>query len=221
MRQLVTGRYINRRTYVLYNEDGTEFMVIKEGQRFWIDNQLRPWHPIRVPKKNGKGTILMCKKFGKGGKVIEEFPLIHNKRGLWALSSGAARNGVFHNYTEPKTAIEKQLSSMGVSRNVIEKADVIDIVIELGGDFYSPRKCGYGCISDGKEEDLTEPEYAYEDDYEIMISSYQARIYEATYAICYSIDTSFNGCTYRHLERVIITPDADEEKVVEELKCCV
>lgn len=81
-RVLVTGRYLNKSTYVLYNEDGTVFKTIKEGKGFKIGNQLRMWYPIRVPKNNGKGTILMCQKFGDKGNVIDEFPLIQNKRGV-------------------------------------------------------------------------------------------------------------------------------------------
>lgn len=224
-RVLVTGRYINKSTYVLYNEDGTEFQVIREGEAFKIGNQIRMWYPIRVAKKNGKGTILMCQKFGDSGNVIDEFPLIHNKRGLWALTSGAVRNGVFHNYHEPKSELERQLASMGVSRKVIQKADIIDVELELGGQLCShcTKKWGYGCITDGEEEKLTDPEYASEDHFNqyhrgCMISTYQARIYEANYVIYYSIGTYMNGTTHSNVQRVIITPNADESRVVEELK---
>lgn len=225
-RALVTGRYINNSTYVLYNEDGSIFMIIKEGEGFKIDNQIRLWYPIRVAKRKGKGTILMCQKFGDGGNVIEEFPLIHNKRGLWALTSGAARNGVFHNYHEPKTELEKQLAEMGVSRKVIEKVDSIDVEIEVGGQLchHCTNNWGYDFISDGQCKDLTEPEYAPDDHFNqyhrgCMISTYQIKVYDATYVIYYSIGTYMNGCRHRNVQRVIVTPDADEKKVVEELKC--
>ncbi len=223
-RVLVTGKYVNKSTYVLYNEDGTEFQVIREGEGFKIDNQLRWWYPIRVAKKNGKGTILMCQKFGDSGNVIDEFPLIHNKRGLWALTSGAARNGVFHNYREPQSELEKKLASMGVSRKVIEKVDKIDVELEVGGQLchHCTSNWGYGSISDGKYEDLTEPEYAPDDHFNqyhrgCMISTYQTRVYDATYVIYYSIGTYMNGCRHRNVQKVIITPNADEKKVVEEL----
>lgn len=224
-RELVTGKYINKSTYVLYREDGSEFMVIKEGESFRIDNQLRLWYPIRVAKKKGKGTILMCQKFGDSGNVIDEFPLIHNKRGLWALTSGAARNGVFHNYHEPQTELEKQLAAMGVSRRVIEKVDIIDVELEVGGQLcnHCTTNWGFDYLSDGKTEDLTEPEYAPEDHFNqyhrgCMISTYQKRLYDATYVIYYSIGTYMNGCRYTNVQRVIITPDADEKIIIEELK---
>lgn len=38
-RALVTGKYINKSTYVLYNEDGSEFMQLREGECFKIGNQ--------------------------------------------------------------------------------------------------------------------------------------------------------------------------------------
>ena len=70
----------------------------------------------------------MCQKYGDSGNVIEEFLLPHGKKGLWALSSGAARNGVFHTYHEPKTKLEKILSATGENKNVIEKTDKIDAI---------------------------------------------------------------------------------------------
>lgn len=224
-RILVTGKYVNQSTYVLYKEDGSEFKTIREGEAFKIGNQLRPWYPVRVAKKSGKGTILMCRKFGNSGNIIKEFPLIHNKRGLWALTSGAARNGVFHNYRDPQSELERELDTIGVSRKVIEKVDHIDVKLEVGGQLchHCVSNWGYGCITDGLEEDLTEPEYAPEDhpnQYHrgCMISTYMERVYDATYAIYYSISTTMNGSRSRNVERVIIINGADEEKVVKELK---
>ena len=142
-----------------------------------------------------------------------------------ALTSGAARNGVFHNYNEPKTELEKQLSEMGVSRKVIERLETIDVELEVGGQLchHCTTNWGYGVISDGKSEDLTEPEYAPEDHFNqyhrgCMISTYQTRIYDATYVIYYSIGTYMNGSRHRNVQRVIVTPDADESVVVKELK---
>jgi len=59
----VKGAYINARTYELRKEDGEVYMVIREGEPFRIANQLRSWVPVRVPKKSGRGTILMCQKY--------------------------------------------------------------------------------------------------------------------------------------------------------------
>lgn len=107
-RELVTGKYSNARTYILYQEDGSVFQTITEGESFRIENQMREWIPVRVPNKFGKGTILMCQKFGDNNNVIEEFSLVNNKKGLWALTSGAARTGVFHKYYPPMEKIKNK-----------------------------------------------------------------------------------------------------------------
>ena len=224
-RELVTGRYSNRSTYVLYKEDGSEFKTIKEGEAFKIGNQLRPWYPVRVAKKRGKGTILMCQKFGSDGNIIEEFPLIHNKRGLWALTSGAARRGVFHSYHEPANELERELDKIGVSRKIIEVVDQIDLELEVGGQLchHCVNKWGYGLVTDGKEEEITEPDRAPDDhpnQYHrgCEISTYIERVYNATYIIYYKISTTMNGSVRENVERVIMTKEADVKEVVKELK---
>lgn len=223
-REIVTGKYINKSTYVLYKEDGSVFQTIKEHEPFTIGNQLRTWVPVRVPKKNGKGTILICQKYGDSGNVIEEFPLPHGKKGLWALSSGAARNGVFHTYHEPKTKLEKILSATGVNKNVIEKTDKIDVELEVGGQLcgHCTSNWGYWLITDGKKENITEPKRAPDDDSNIwhrgcMVSTYRARVYDATYVIYYSVGTRMNGTVYKRIEKVLLAKGADENKVVEKI----
>ena len=125
-RTLVTGRYTSATEFVLTKEDGTVYATLKEGVPFRIDNQMRTWTPVRIPRKNGKGTILVCRKYGERGDILEEFPLLHNKKVLWATTSGAARNGVCHPYREPKNVLEEQLSKMGVSKKVVHIVDIID-----------------------------------------------------------------------------------------------
>jgi len=220
-RILVTGKYTDKSTYVLYREDGSIFQTIKEGEPFTIGNQMRKWYPVRVPKKSGKGTILLCQKYRDNGDILEEFPLINNKKGLWALSSGAARNGVFHNYREPKTELGRTLSSMGISFSIIEKLDTIEgIKFELGGELCSHciSPWGYDCITDGNWEDITEPVYAGPDVYNLdhigcRISTYYSILHNATYAIYYNID---KNTTY--IEKIYITPDVNENLVIEMLK---
>lgn len=219
------GSYENKSTYVLYKENGDIFQVIEEGEPFYISNQLRPWFPVMVPKKKGKGTILVCRKYGDRGNVIEEFPLIHNKKGLWALTSGAARNGVFHTYREPQNLLEKQLADMGISKTVIERVDKIDIELAVGGQICAHRvhKFGYGFRSDGEVDYLTEPERAPEDHYNTyhrgcMVSTYQIKVSGGTYLIYFHIGTHMNGADYERIERIILTKDADEAEVVKRIK---
>lgn len=223
-RALVTGKYLKKGIYVLYNEDGSEFQVIREGEAFTIEKQLTPWYPIRVKKKNGKGTILVCQKFGDDGTIIDEFPLIHNKTGLWALTSRAARNGVFHNYNIPTSELEKQLALMGFTKKIITSVPEIDVQLELGGQLchHCNRNFGYVCITDGTIEKISLPAYAsrknrIHKNKNCMISTYYARVYNATYVIYYSVGTYSNGCRHNDLERIILTKDADESLVTKKL----
>ena len=196
-RKLVRGAYVNPSTYVLTaEEDGTEFMVIREGESFTIDNQLRQWWPVRVPRKSGKGTILMCQKYGDKGNVIKEFPLVHNKLGLWALSSGAARNGVFHTYRAPQTPLEELFDSVGLTRKKIHRVEQIEETFSVTNH--------YCCDYDGKRE------YLY-GDYE-----YQ-KVTGGTYVVYYWLDFSLGYARWGGISEVYITPDADERKVIEKI----
>lgn len=221
-RELVIGKYIDKSTYVLYREDGTVFQTIHEGEAFVIDNQFRSWIPTKEKKKKGTGTILMCKKYGDSGHVKEEFPLIHNKKGLWALTSGAARRGVFHRYQEPATELEKQLSAKGVSLRTLKHVEKIDVTLELGGELCShvTNKWGYGCIFDGETENVSYPDIVPENhpnQYHrgCMASTYLSRILGGTYAIYYNIGTYMNGTRYAKIEAIYLTPSADENHVAE------
>lgn len=222
-RIIVTGKYLNKSTYVLVEEDGTVFQEIKEGEPFRIGNQMRSYYPVRVPRKSGKGTLLVCRKYGDSGYVMEEFPLIHGKKGLWALTSGAARNGVFHNYREPKGALEQALADIGVSARIIERVPEIGRDFEIGGQLcrHVTRQWGYELYADGKAETLTEPPYVEEDSNQYHIGcldgTYTVRLTGGTYALYYSVDTSMNGSVWKHLDKVLITPDADETVVAKEI----
>lgn len=223
-RILVTGKYENPSTYTLKEEDGSVFLTLHEGEEFYVSNQMRPYVPERIPKKNGKGTILMCRKYRNCGYILDEFPLPHNKKGLWALTSGAARNGVFHWYTEPKNELEKQLKLMSVSPSIVKRVDKINKIFEIGGELCShcPNRHGYGAISDGDWEDLEEPMYApdnHPNQYHrgCQISSAKSRCYDATYVIYCTLSERGMGLHWQPTE-ILLTPEADEAKVLEELR---
>ena len=223
-REVVIGRYINPHTYVLKKEDGSVFMTIREGEPFTIDNQMRPWIPVRVPNKNGYGTILVCEKYGDDGDIIGQFPLIHCRKGLWALTSGAARRGVFHRYTKPQNEIEELLCKLGSSPQTLKNVDKIDMELLCGGllcvHVDHPR--GYIVYTDGKEERLTQPRYIPMDWPEqlhrgCMESTYRARIYDATFLVYIHVSTNEHGIINEHVNDVYITPDADMNRVIEAL----
>lgn len=216
----VKGMYSSPTSYFLIKDDGEMFQQIVEGKPFTIDNQLASWVPVSVPKKNGRGTILVCRKYADDGSILEEFPLIHNKVGLWATSSGSARNGVFHRYHEPKSELEKALAERGSSLRVISMVDSIDITLENGGSLchHVMKKRGYAIYSDCLSEDLTEPEYAPEDHSNqyhtgCMESTYEVRVYGGTFVIHTHIHTTMNGSVHEEVQKVYITPSADLNEV--------
>ncbi len=219
-RQLVTGRYINKSTYVLYNEDGSIFQTIKEGEPFFIDNQFKSWLPVRVPNKSGHGTILMCRK-----ETGEEFPLPHNKKGLWATSSGAARNGVFHRYKEPTTPLEKVIAEVGAPLSVIKRVDLLDETLEVGGELcnHVQSKWGYEVVQeDCLVEQLTKPEVV-EDHLNIFhrgcqCSTYESRYFGGSYLIYWEIGTYANSTVHKTLKKVVLAIGADETHVSERIK---
>ncbi len=96
-RILVTGKYVDPSTYVLYLENGEIYRTLEESIPLKIADEV--WCPIKLKNSLGTGTILMCKKWDKNGNEIDEFPLIHNKKGLWAINQASAKRGIFHKYT--------------------------------------------------------------------------------------------------------------------------
>lgn len=213
-RKLVTGSYVNKSTYVLRTEDGNIFQVIKEGEPFKIGDQMRAFMPVRVPKKNGHGTILMCQKRDNNNFLLEQFPLLHRKKGLWALTSGAARNGVFHTYHEPQGELEAYIASQNTSPKIIERVSSIDnLPFEVGGPWSGEyvRPWGRFVYTDGKVVNNFDSKGK-------SSQQYTAWVTNATYAIYIEKNTYLNGIHYITIERVILTPQANEEKVLEELK---
>ena len=212
-RILVTGNYMDKSTYVLRKEDGNIFQIIKEGEPFRIGNQMREFTPIRVPKNNGKGTILMCQKKNGRGEILEQFPLPQNKKGLWALTSGAARNGVFHTYHAPKDKIEAYVASQNTSPKIIERVSSINsLSFEVGGPWSGEyvRPWGRFIKTDGNTVNNFDPRQ--------LSPQYITWVSNATYVVYYEKNTYPNGIHYKTIERVILTPQANEEKVLEELK---
>ncbi|MBR3134717.1 MAG: hypothetical protein IKG56_04565 [Clostridia bacterium] len=223
-REIVVGRYVNPKTYVLYKEDGTEFMTIREGRGFRIGHQIRAWIPTRVKKKNGKGTILICKKYSGEGDLMDEFPLIHNKKGLWAKTSRAARKGVFRNYVEPNTETEKVLTIFGINPKVIKKIEKIDFVLESGGAtcYHVGKVHGYEIYTDGTEERLTEPQYAPDDHPNqfhrgCIISTYKTRIQGGTFLIYVEIKRKSTGRNNRYIKKIWLTSEANDKEVAKNL----
>lgn len=228
-RIFVTGKYVNNHTYVLFREDGSVFKTLREKEPFFVGNQLQKWFPVRIKKKSGKGSILMCRKYDKNGNVKDEFPLLHERSGFWALNSKAASKGVFkiNNIPEKKwqqIKLENLLKEMGIRRNILVQAEKIDITLQVGGKLchHCKSNWGYGIVTDGDEERLSEPEYAkYSvNPYHIgcMVSTYEVRIRNATYLIYFIIGAYKNGIRYRKIIKIITIPDVNYKVLINELR---
>ena len=206
-RVVVTGRYVDSSTYVLYLEDGSLFQTIREGEPFTIDNQMRPWVPVKVPNKNGYGTILMCQKYRDNGDLLTQFPLIHNRKGLWALTSGAARRGVFHKYTPPKNPIEEELVLLGVNPKILEKVLRINTSIEGVGFFRNSN--GYKVYTDSQEEVIRASD---------VCEIYDAHYLGGTYLVYTHVYTTASQVRREHVLKVLITKDCEESKLLDLLR---
>lgn len=136
-RIMVIGYYSDPSTYVLYYLEDKDtlggeprgiFQVIKEGEPFFTGSQFKPWVPVRVKRRGRRGSVLVCRKYGDDGRVLDQFVLLHGQVGLWALTAGAARQGVFHRYIVPQSALELTLQMHGIP---IKALDIVDDVSEI------------------------------------------------------------------------------------------
>lgn len=200
--------------YVLTKvEDGTEYMRIRAGVPFRIDNQMRNWYPTLEEGRNGK-PIMIC------WKGDEYFYLPEGKIGLWATSSGSARRGVFHRYTPPKNAIEVAVEHNG-GRSVLHCVESIDQKLEIGGRCCShvTHPWWYTARTDGASEQLTYPSIVEEHSNQYHVgcydSSWTERFTGGTYLVHAYYGSYMNGARYCQILGVWYTPEADKDKVAE------
>lgn len=136
---------------------------------------------------------------------------------MWATTSGAARNGVFHPYREPKTPFEKAVSNLGISLKKIQRVDTIDTVLNDRGLIGGARgwiTTGQAFVSDGKKEVLPGTNF-YEWYYDVNETIH---VTGATYVVCYNIASHTSDYRYATVEKIVLTADADEDKVIAELQ---
>lgn len=143
---------------------------------------------------------------------------------LMAISSGAARNGVFHRYNAPRTPLEYALKDRGCSFRIVDRIDTINIEVSRGGNLCShstsPGDCwadyktdgSWKCIQDGEYVKATE---SYGNQFHIgcMCSSATYRIQGGTFVM----QTLTTRCS-TSVTRVTITPEADLEKVAQAVR---
>ena len=147
-------------------------------------------------------------------------------KGPYAYGYLKGENGVHRLVrVSPFDASGRRHTSFASLEVMPEIDDSIDVEMTVGGELCShcTENNGFWYITDGESEDLTKPEYApmtHSNQYHrgCMVSTYQTRIFNASYVIHYSIGTYMNGCRHRNVLKVLITPNADETKIIEKLK---
>lgn len=129
-RILVTISYLSNILVNLVREDGSVFQTIKVGEPFCVGNQMRDF----IPQFCSQDRKIHCRKFGNSGNVIEDVYLPRGRKVLWALTSGAARRGLFHIYREPTDSLDAALQRLGFGRSVVTVVDEIkDVLVNDGG----------------------------------------------------------------------------------------
>ena len=200
-RQLVFGRYKDKNTYNLYLPDGKLFQTIRVGEAFKIGTLT--YYPSLILKDDKTGTMIICQRFSKDHKmVLDEFVLHNFKKGLWALNNATARKNVFPWYNAPQNKLEEFLDSISVPREVILRVDTIDRQVKIGGN--NPKKV-FSIITDS-------PDYTPDKE----LHPHIINVYGGTFLIIYHYD--LNRLYTPRPIKVLLTPLADENKVLSALK---
>lgn len=198
------------------SEVPTQDVYLDVKDTLQISNQMRVWHLDSISTNKFGKKVAYFNKYGNRGNRIESFFLVDGEKYLFALTSGAARNGVVHRYTEPKTLLEKFFDQQGWSRNKIKEVENIKCTMHSGGNLTPTAQsewynCSFACdsvplqISDGYFVN-----YGHEWDTMIMPAVYE--IDYGTYAVEVEKRRNCDFC------KVYKTKEADEEKIIEEIK---
>lgn len=107
--------------------------VVNVGDKFQIANQLRTWTLARIKSNKYGKKVAYFEKYNDRGNCIDSFYMIDGVDYLFAMTSGAARNGVVHKYRAPKNELEKLFAENGWGLSQIETVDNIDAYTYDGG----------------------------------------------------------------------------------------
>lgn len=114
---------------ILKGVDNGFLLELTNGESYKLSNQLRSWE-VSV-YKNQKGGVLKLTKRNDYGKILEECRAYEGQIYLFAVTSGAARNGVFHRYIAPQNVLEQELDNLGLGRGKSKMIYVDSINVEL------------------------------------------------------------------------------------------
>lgn len=187
------------------------------GETIMIANQMRPYKLVSI--EDNKATFEKCNDFGK---IIDSFYLIDGKSYLFAVTSGAARNGVVHMWYPPKDELEAFFDQQGWSRKSIVTVKDIAVTMKDGGSWChhmtdQESKYWYEYHTDGEEKLLQDAQFVeeHQNQYHVgcMLTPNVYSIKGGTFAI--EIERRGNGYSKC---RVFKTPEACMPVVVDVVK---
>lgn len=180
---------------------------------------------VRIGGSKLNGPIERIRRsFGKErGTILQPGP------GLWAVSSGAARRGVWHRIREDADPVRQALRSMGLPSNLVRTVDKIEEEVYEGGRLCKHLSYGGSSswfLSDGEAEHLEDACYVTRENcsgnqYHIGCSDGPARkrVTGGTYLIT-GADVSRSDIRSAHptVRQVLVTPAAEREFVAKLVK---
>ena len=173
---------------IMRTEDG-KVITLSVGDTYHIGNQMRPY--MVVKRKDG----LWLEKYGDHGNIIEEERIPRYGKYLLATSSGAARNGVFHRYYIPKDPLARFVKcDLKLPTKIIVGAENVAGTYYIGGDHF--------VICDGDADDY----------------KYNCIVKNGSYVICFEEVESFNGNKEITIEKIVVAPGFDPDKVIDAIK---
>lgn len=240
-RILVDGQYDSKGAFIMKivkdceycnEKEGDVFKKISPNEIFGVGNSIGGYWAKPI-KYAGKKMIALVRLSGaqKGCSLSEirrelgreKGQVLHPGKGLWATSSGSARNGVLHRYHPPRDVIEKALEKGGYGRRCIHRVpEIKEVLVDEGGSLCSHQTGnGSGYIShyDGRVvKTIHEKSYVehHSNQYHIGCCNGSGRveISGGSYIIQWSVYQQMNGGWARELDAVYITPQANLDFIV-------
>jgi hypothetical protein len=234
----VVGNYVESGAYELRYSEGPEadliHLVIEPGKVFSIGNSIGGYFAkpivfagearISLVSISGSQKNLPTERIRQLTSRERGIVLKPNFVGLWATSSGSARNGIFHRYTEPADEIEQMLEKLGCGLKILHRVEEICEEVSIGGALcrhQTGNGHGYYASYDGKCETLVDAQFVEEHSNQYHIgccsSSGTYKVTGGTYLISTYTRQCMNGCWDPHIEGLWVTPAVDLEMLREEL----
>lgn len=213
---------------VLTEEDGSEYLRIEPNEIFSVGNSIGGYW-ARPIKWAGSPALSLVRIGGREKQLTPDELRYYKGRikgtvlkpgmtGLWATSSGSARNGIFHRYTRPEDEqdpILRVLREMGLGTSILQRMEEGQVV-EDTEVFYDHSHCLSQRLSwhwetdgekvSGEYRETCEPHGFFGGGGESYFT-----ITNATWAISYSYGRSMAGSLGTNLQKICVWPGCKPE----------